>query len=443
MIIDSLTPLHKTKSHFRHSVFSNNKFMKLWSAQVLSQVTVNILNFVLAVSVYNMTKSNSAVSYIVISFGLAAFLFGAPAGVIVDYLDNKKTLILSILFRALFVLSLLFISHSIVLTILLAFILNSITQFFFPAEASSIPLIVKNENLLQANALYSMTYFAAQIIGYVSAGIILNVLSFNFTIFLMSACFLIAVFLIYKIDFPIEEKAKITWEKVKKEIVNDFSKGLTYIYKNAKIKEPLAYLAMSQVLSAAFLTLIPGYAVEVLGLKVEDTSLYLIAPAAFGMLLGGLYLNIFGRKINRRKLIDIGAKGAFLSFALLALLQRVPFSSLSNQLEFSDTISNAYNRFLGVDLLIFGVFFMILAGISNAFIIIVNNTRLQMRTNSDLRGRVYGVLQTIVTVSAFVPVIMAGRLADVIGINLVIFAVAVLILSIHLVIRYKYSRSLG
>ena len=421
------------------SVFVNKNFLKLWLAQILSQSSVNILTFVLAISAYNATKSNGAVSYVIISFGVAALIFGAPAGVIVDYLDNKKTLVWSIILRALFILILLFATNNLLVTVALAFILNSITQFFFPAEASAIPLIVKRGDLLSANSIYSMTYFIAQIIGFVSAGFLLEMLQFNFTIVFLTILFLISAYLVYTINFPPSEKIKLNLSKLSDQVILEFKKGVSYIKRHNNVKLPIYYLALSQVLTGTLLTLLPGYAVEVLGLKVEQTSLYLVAPVAVGMVIGSIYLNRFGKKLNRDKIVNIGFIGGFISLAMLSVIHRVGFEMFSRNIQISKNLPFAYNTFLGVDLLFFSILFMGCAGLFNAFIIIVNNTRLQSKTEEKMRGRIYGVLQTGVTIAAFLPILLAGHLADVFGINKIIFAIALLMLMAYAVVKPRHA----
>jgi MFS family permease len=45
----------------------------------------------------------------------------------------------------------------------------------------------------------------------------------------------------------------------------------------------------------------------------------------------------------------------------------------------------------------------------------------------DVRGRVYGVLNTLVSVASFVPIIIAGPIADFIGTQVVILAVGIMV----------------
>ena len=55
------------------------------------------------------------------------------------------------------------------------------------------------------------------------------------------------------------------------------------------------------------------------------------------------------------------------------------------------------------------------AGISYAFVAVPAQTALQEELPEDVRGRVFGVLNTLVSLASFVPIIIVGPIADVIG----------------------------
>jgi len=389
--------------------------MRLWGGQIFSQISLNILNFVLAVSIYDATKTNQSVAFLVISFGLAAFLFGAPAGVWADHLDKRYTLFYSTIVRFALTFFLIFITGNIWATIALSFVLNSVSQLFFPTEAASIPILVKDENLLTANSLFTMSLYTSQLIGYVTAGIILQKLGFNNTIYVLSAMFLIASVFVLGIKFPKSTREKLDIKEINEQIFSRFKDGLKFIKKSRKVQKALLYLGLSQVMVGMFVTLLPGYAVEILHLKVEDTSLYLIAPVAVGMAVGAIMLGSNGKGKNRRKIIAAGAYGAGIALFLLS-----------------------FDKWLFESLTALAVLFMFFAGLFNSFIVIINNTQLQRRTSEEYMGRIYGVQQVAVTMSAVLPVLLAGYFADIIGVNKVIFFVGVIIILSHLVIRYLY-----
>ncbi len=70
-----------------------------------------------------------------------------------------------------------------------------------------------------------------------------------------------------------------------------------------------------------------------------------------------------------------------------------------------------------------------LAGVAYAVVAIPAQTQLQEDLPEDVRGRVFGVLNMLVSVASFLPIIVVGPIADAIGTPAVILAVAALVLA--------------
>ena len=70
-------------------------------------------------------------------------------------------------------------------------------------------------------------------------------------------------------------------------------------------------------------------------------------------------------------------------------------------------------------------------GFATAFIFVPANTIIQEETSDELRGKVYGILNTFIGIMALAPVILVGGLADAIGVKSVItlFGISVLIIA--------------
>ena len=70
----------------------------------------------------------------------------------------------------------------------------------------------------------------------------------------------------------------------------------------------------------------------------------------------------------------------------------------------------------------------LLAGIAYGFVAIPSQTQLQEDLPEDVRGRVFGVLNMLVSVASFVPIIIVGPISDVAGTTAVLVTVAILVL---------------
>ena len=79
--------------------------------------------------------------------------------------------------------------------------------------------------------------------------------------------------------------------------------------------------------------------------------------------------------------------------------------------------------------------FLIL-GVANSIIEVSCNTVLQELTPTKLRGRVYGILQSLINGIALVPVVASGIIADWIGINQILGILGVLLFGFGLYITF-------
>src|SRR5206468_496687 len=67
------------------------------------------------------------------------------------------------------------------------------------------------------------------------------------------------------------------------------------------------------------------------------------------------------------------------------------------------------------------------AGVAYASVAIPAQTQLQEDLPEDVRGRVFGVLNMLVSVASFLPILVVGPIADLLGTTVVLVIVAILI----------------
>src|SRR5256714_8580774 len=161
MLATSLLPGEDTRAGSFRSVLKNRSFLLLWLAQLLSQIFFNAANYGVIANVTAVTHSTVLVGLAIVSFTLPAVPFSLLAGAYVDYLNKRLVLWVSNALRAvamgLMVFALLWNPHTIIWIYFLAFFISLVTQFFTPAEASAIPLLVDKKDLVSALSLFNIT----------------------------------------------------------------------------------------------------------------------------------------------------------------------------------------------------------------------------------------------------------------------------------------------
>jgi MFS family permease len=204
-------------------------------------------------------------------------------------------------------------------------------------------------------------------------------------------------------------------------VLRQLREGLEYIRDHREIRWSLIYLGIAASLVGVLGVLGPSFAQQTLGLSSED-FVVVVLPLGVGIVMGILLLNAYGRLIPRRRVIEGGliALGALL--ATMALSGRISLF-LGN----SVTGRGLPDLSLLTSLLSIVVAVAFFAGIAYASVAIPAQTQLQEDLPEDVRGRVFGVLNMLVSVASFLPILVVGPIADLLGTTIVLVAVAFLI----------------
>jgi MFS family permease len=156
------------------TVLRNRHFLRLWLAQLISQTIMNAANYGMIILIATKSGSVTATGGAIAAFSVPAALFGAPAGVLVDRLDKRRVLWASNVLRALasfgFVVVLFAEGISLVPVYFLIFFIALVGQFFAPAEGAAIPLLVHEDELVNALALFNITFTLSQALGLIVLG---------------------------------------------------------------------------------------------------------------------------------------------------------------------------------------------------------------------------------------------------------------------------------
>src|SRR6266550_5687112 len=276
-----LTPVKDRPAGSFRRVLKNRSFLLLWLAQLLSQIVFNAANYGVIATVTAVTHSTVMVGFAIVSFTLPAVPFSLLAGVYVDYLNKRLVLWVSNALRAattgLIVVALLWNPHMLIPLYFLTFVISLVTQFFTPAEASAIPLLVSKNNLAPALSLFNITLTIAQALGFLLLGglitalfppfslslgfIHIQVLSFDMLFVLVAMVYVICTLLILAIpkralqqrqsDEPdlFKSLGKQTWKIIRHEVREAWS----YVRSNRQL-----LLALLRVSFVSILLLVIG-----------------------------------------------------------------------------------------------------------------------------------------------------------------------------------------
>lgn len=391
-----------------------------------------MIMFVLALRVYQLTGSTAAVSGLYLTFGIPAFLVGMAAGAIVDHFDKRTVLLVCDVARSLICLIMLLFTTNIVFVYVLAFALALITQFYAPADASSIPRFVSGPQLVTANSLFSFTFYGSFAVGSMLAGPVLRAFGPFGVLILISGLFLVAA--LFETNIPSEVGKRrlslVSLPPVKyiaSRVATSMREGTAYIARMPTLVDALFLLSGTQIIIGLLAIMAPAFADRMLEIDIHDASLVIIGPVVVGIVLGALWVGNVGYKIKSLRLINWGITSAGIVLVLISvtvLLKRFAWAAWL----FTNPV------ILPIEVVLFFVL-----GIANSMLDVPANSILQSKAEGEMRGRVYGVLTALVGGAGILPVIISGVLADVIGVGKVIFLLG-LAVSGYGFWRIKYAK---
>jgi hypothetical protein len=196
------------------------------------------------------------------------------------------------------------------------------------------------------------------------------------------------------------------------ELVDQLKEGVAFIRRHRVIAWSLAYLGISSSLIGVLGAIGPGFAVDILGLTPEN-FFFIMGPAGLGAVLGILFLNSYGKAIPKRLVIDIGLVAMGITLVMLAIVKPVSaaFGGAAGPIE--DAVPAIAPL---ISLIAVVVVIAMFAGLEYAFVAIPAQTALQEELPSEVRGRIFGILNTLLSLASFLPVIAAPAAADILNI---------------------------
>ena len=395
-------------------LFRNRAFLAVWAAQVLSQTAANAVTSALIILVAELTHSNTSSSFLILLAIIPAVLFGIGAGVLVDRTDRRFVLVLTNALRGVAVLPLLFAGTSLTTAYIVNFLVAAVTIFFVPAESATIPGIVRRRDLLVANSLFTFTFNGSFLLGFIIlAPIAVSLYGFDFLWSVIAAMFGISSLLCATLpESPPPQKAAhlISAELAERaftETRQGISEAFHYLRATPLVTWAMVYIALTYTLIAMAGALAPGFVREVLKLG-ERNVVVLVAPAGIGVVLGLGLLNLIGSRISRANAIGTGL--LVVGLALLGLAAARPLADVFTS-RLGGVLGEALPLFIGM-VSVTALFF----GLAYAFITVPAMTLLQEQLRDDIRGRVFGVLNVLVSIFSLLPLIFVGPIADVWGV---------------------------
>ncbi|HYY81455.1 MAG TPA: MFS transporter [Actinomycetes bacterium] len=276
----------------RRSLWRHADFMKLWTAESVSQLGSQVSMLALPLIAISILRASPFEVGLLTTVEFAPFvLVGLPAGVWVDRLRRRPVLICGDLGRALALSSIPAAYALDALTIgqlyLVAFTTGVLTVFFDVAYQSYLPALVEAEELIEGNAKLEISRSGAQIAGPGLAGVLIDLVTAPVAVLADAISFLASatgIFLIRRHE-PAPERAAGAARRGA--MRREMSEGLRYVLGHRLLRPIAATTATANLFNAAMFAVLVLWMVRELHLRPAAIGL-VFAAGNVGWLVGAV-----------------------------------------------------------------------------------------------------------------------------------------------------------
>ena len=398
------------------SILRDPVFARLWFIQAANQVGGNMALYALTVLVYSSTRSSTAVSALLVSFVLPQIVLSPFAGVVVDRLDLRWALVVPNVVRTGLTAGLALAGTNIPVVLALNLGVSLMSVALTPAEGSMIPRVVPKPQLETAMSIFNLTLQGSFAIGFAFLGpLLVTVAGPSFVLAVVTAFYVTASLACIGLPSAPPLPAQ-TGERRQslREPLEQLRDGFVVVRRETTISRPIVLLATATSVASVLGVLGPSLAVTV-GLEPEQLAV-VVVPLGVGVVVGVVGLRLFLADIPRRRLSEAG-----LVVLGLVVIGLAGAGGLDTMLREAGVPFGALPLVVGV---------AIVAGAAYAVTAVTAQTNLTESTPADVRGRVFGVLASIVSVGSLVPTLIAGPLADRVSTAAAIVVAGVVLLAI-------------
>ena len=399
-------------------LLANPRFRRLLESRVLGQTAQNAMLYALLILVVEETGSSVQSVILVAAFTLPGIFLSLPAGVAADVVPKRLTLTLGYLLRAVIAAALIYYSDDLVYVYLLAAASSVVLQFFSPAEAATVPALVRRDQLTAANSLMLFALILGQIAGLVvMAPLLLKVLDAQAVFAACTALFLAATFVIGWLasgfsEYREEKPAALGFVEATRE-------GFDILRNDRRAYLSTIYLTTAIALSRVLVVLLPKYTENVLNIKAEDT-VFIAAPAALGAGVGLLLAPPLTRRIGAWRVVAF-AFGLFL-LGLIALGVAVYVQDVIRGRFDLGTIDLGEETFGVSGPITVSMFLAIPLGFAFTLVSVASRVVMNQRAPPEAQGRVYAVQMALGDLLSLPPLLLVGIIADSVGVRATLLA---------------------
>ena len=381
-------------------VFGSRMFFRLWLAQVITSLGdwLGFLATVVLAADLGAGSGGASVGLVMAARIVPGFFFSAGAGVLIDRMDRKQVMVITIVARAVVVATLPFVD-SVLGLVFASLVLELCTLLFTPAKEAAVPGLVPPDHLTTANSLslaaaygtfplatvlFALLTKVAEWLGGFEALDALRFSQESLAFFLNMICLLVAGAIIATIPISKEHLRRTEDEDHIDlgQVFTELKEGWAFIFVNPIVRSVAIGLAAGLVGGGMLVPLGAEFSQEVLGAGPSGFGVYLTVLGV-GVAFGVIGLSILQRRVNKLRVFSLATLFSGITLVLAA-------SSSS--------------------LLVSGGFVLLL-GLCAGAVYVLGFTLMHENVDDELRGRAFSGLYTLVRMCVLLSFVLGPFLA--------------------------------
>ncbi|WLR48594.1 MFS transporter [Halobacillus litoralis] len=372
-------------------LWKNKGYVTLMSAQAISSIG-DWLSIVAIITLVGLKWDASPleVSFVFLCLAVPMALFGPVAGMVADRFSRKTLMIVSDVVRAALIL-ILTVATSLWMVYATLLTIGIFSAVFIPAKNGKLKEVVAEEDMKGAMSITSMIDSSTKILGPLISGLLVTVVGAQQVFIIDSATFLMSAVILL---FVPNARSLETIEEEKEEgaFKKEFALGFSFLKSNRFMMTGLILVGLSLlILQSADSQLI--VLIRELTQASPDLFGYLVTGSGLGMFLAGFLL---AKKTDYQAypLMLLGVCGIGASFGVMGMLTYYDLN-----------YSILWGPGLGFT-----------AGFSASLIFIPFQATVQVNTPVHMTGRVFGVINSVMTTATIIGPLVGGWIATMIGV---------------------------
>jgi predicted MFS family arabinose efflux permease len=352
--------------------------------------------------IFELTRSTAYLGYVGFANGLPSWLFMLYGGVVADRVAKRNLLLITQSTMMLLALILAGLSFAGIVqpwhVLVLAVALGTANAFDAPAGGAFVFELVERKDVTNAIALNASQFNLATVVGPTIAGLTYAAFGAAWCFALNGASFIAVLIALLLMRLPPRDLAPRT-----QSAFAQLSEGVRYTVSHPLLRSLMAVPAVTALFGMAYVTLLPAWAVDVLGGNAATNGLLQSARGA-GSLLGALMIAALAHHARRGQWLTAGMIVYPVLLLVYAATRSLPLAML------------------------------VLVGVGWGGVVLFNsaNTLVQSHVPDQLRGRVMAMFSLTFFGGMPLGALWAGPLADLISapMTLVVSSVILLVFAV-------------